>query len=310
MTRTQLLALIASMGMAAASAPLGAQTSQEREDLQDARSELQETRQEARSELQEARQDARSELQEARQALEEAAREVARLSAQAAGPVVSRLRIIARPAVLGINISDAEEGVQVDGVTPGGPAADSGVATGDVILAMDGAELAGDSPAELLIAQMENVSPGDTVVLTIMRDGGEEEIEVIAGSSRAFFGGGDFDDDDERRFDFDDLFGGRGDLGDRLLSFRRQWGDMELVELTPELGAYFSTDSGILVVRAPSDEALDVLMDGDVILQIGGRTPNGTAHALRILASFESGETLELEIMRDQDRQTLEVEFP
>lgn len=285
MTRHSLLSLIAAMGLAAASAPLGAQEPQERDE----------------------RQEARSELQEARQALEEAAREVARLSAQAAGPVVRGFRAISRPAVLGINISDDEEGVRVDGVTPGGPAADSGVETGDLIVAMDGAEIGGDSPAALLIAQMENVSPGDTVVLTIVREDGEEEIEIVAGSSSAFFGGADSGD---RRFDLGDLFEARDEIGDRLRSFGRRFGDMELVELTPELGAYFGTESGILVVRAPSDEALDALMDGDVILEIGGRTPNDTAHALRILASFESGETLELEIMREQRRETLDVEFP
>ena len=289
MTRTSLLTLIAAMGLVVTSAPLGAQTEQDREDLQDAH----------------------SELQEARQALEEAAREVARLSAQAAGPVVrGAFTLISRPAVLGINISDAVDGVRVDGVTPGGPAADGGVETGDTIVAMDGAELSGDSPAELLVAQMENVSPGDTVVLTIVRDGDEEEIDVIAGSSRAFFDRDDRDDSGNWRFDLGDLIEARGELGDRLRSFRRRWGDMELVELTPELGAYFGTETGILVVRAPSDDALAALMDGDVILDIGGREPNGTEHALRILASFDSGEALELAIMRDQSRQTLEVEFP
>lgn len=286
MTRTSILTVIAAMGLAAASAPLGAQSPQEREELQDAR----------------------SELQEAREALEEAAREVARLSAQAAGPVVRSFTLISRPAVLGINISDDDEGVQVDGVTPGGPAADSGVETGDIIIAIDGAELGGDSPSELLIAQMENVSPGDTVVLTIVRDGDEEEIEIEAGSSSAFFGREDGDESVARRFG--DWFQDRGDIRDRLVSIGRRWGDMELVELTPELGAYFGTESGILVVRAPADRALEALADGDVILEIGGRTPNDAAHALRILASFESGETLELDIMRNQSRQTLEVEFP
>ena len=286
MTRTSILTVIAAMGLAAASAPLGAQTPQEREELQDAR----------------------SELQEAREALEEAAREVARLSAQAAGPVVRSFTLISRPAVLGINISDDDQGVQVDGVTPGGPAADSGVETGDIIIEMDGAELGGDSPSELLIAQMENVSPGDTVVLTIVRDGDEEEIEIEAGSSSAFFGRDDDGESVARRFG--DWFQERGDIRDRLVSFGRRWGDMELVELTPELGAYFGTETGILVVRAPADRALEALTDGDVILEISGRTPNDAAHALRILASFESGETLELDIMRNQSRETLEVEFP
>ena len=283
MTRYAPLALIAAMGLAAA--PLGAQDSQEGEEPQQAR----------------------SELQEARQALEEAAREVARLSARAAGPVVDRLRTTARPAVLGINISDAGEGVRIDGVTPGGPADDSGLATGDIIVAMDGAELGGDSAARVLIGQMENVSPGDAVLLTIVRDGDEEEIEVIAESSSAFF---DRDDSGDRRFGLGELFERRGEVGDRLLSFRRRWGDMELVELTPGLGAYFGTETGILVVRAPSDDALAALMDGDVILDIGGREPNSPEHALRILASFESGESLELAIMREQRRETLEVDFP
>ena len=285
MTKTSFLALIAALGLAAAAAPLGAQQSQDREELRDAR----------------------SELQDARQALEEAAREVARLSAEAAGPVVRGFSFIARPAVLGISISDGEYGVHVDGVTPGGPAAESGVETGDIIVEMDGALLGGDSPGELLIAQMENVSPGDTVVLTIVRDGGEEEIEIIAGSSSTFFSR---DDSGDRRFDVGELLRGGGDIGGRLLAFGRRWGDMELAELTPELGAYFGTNTGILVVRAPADEVLEALMDGDVILDIGGRTPNSTAHALRILASFEPGETLELTIMRNQRRQTLEVEFP
>ena len=285
MTRTSILALIAAMGLSAAAAPLGAQTSQDREELRDAR----------------------SELQEARRALEEAAREVARLSAEAAGPVARSFSFISRRAVLGISISDGEDGVHVDGVTPGGPAAESGVETGDIIIEMDGAALSGDSPAELLIAQMENVSPGGTVVLTIIRDGDEEEIEIVAGSSSTLFGRNDSGD---RRFDVGDLLRGGGDIGDRLLAFGRRWGNMELAELTPELGAYFGTETGILVVRAPDDETLEALMDGDVILDIGGRTPNSTAHALRILASFEPGETLELTIMRNQGRQTLEVEFP
>ena len=93
-----------------------------------------------------------------------------------------------------------------------------------------------------------------------------------------------------------------------IVEFCPQW--TPAVELTPELGAYFGAETGILVIGAPSGEPLQGLMDGDVILEIGGRTPNDTGHARRILASFESGETLELEIMRNQRRETLEVEFP
>jgi S1-C subfamily serine protease len=62
-------------------------------------------------------------------------------------------------------------------------------------------------------------------------------------------------------------------------------------------------------VRAPQDSTL-TLQDGDVIVEISGRAPMGVGHALRILNSFEPGEQLELTIMRNQRRQTLEVELP
>ena len=285
MTRISLLAMIAAIGLTSAAVPVGAQTPQEREGPREAR----------------------SELKEARQALEDAAREVARLSAQAAGPVARNFNFFSRRAILGINISDGEHGVRVDGVAPGGPAADGGIETGDIIVSMDDAALTGNAPAELLIAQMENVSPGDTVTLTIARDGEEQDVDVLAGSSSIILSRQDSRD---RQFNPGDLLRGGAGAADRLLAFGRRWGDMELVELTPELGAYFGTDTGILVVRAPTDETLEALRDGDVILEIGGRTPNSTVHAVRILTSFETGEVLELTIMREQSRQTLEVQFP
>ena len=86
-------------------------------------------------------------------------------------------------------------------------------------------------------------------------------------------------------------------------------GELELVELTADLGAYFGTTEGILVVRAPSNNRLE-LQDGDVLLEIGGRMPTSTWHAMRIFASFEPGEALELSIMRSQRRETIELELP
>ena len=167
---------------------------------------------------------------------------------------------------------------------------------------MDGAYLAGDGPSELLIAQMGNVEPGHAVTLTIVRDGDEREIEVVTRDLRP----------ETMTLNMRDAT--RGSLyATPVIPFdvmrRGRWGDMELAELTPQLGTYFGTESGILVVRAPADQTLQ-LQDGDVILEISGRTPNDTGHAMRILSSFEPGEILELTIMRDQRRRTLEIEFP
>ncbi len=254
---------------------------------------------------------AQRELEIAREELEAAARQVAQLSTRAAAPIVGGVMLdfqnTARRAMLGINIEDSGDGVVVAGVSPGGPADDGGVETGDIIIAIDAAALTGSevsSPSEVLIGQMAHVSPGDVVVLTIVRGDEERDIEVEARPfAEQYFRG--------RIAPFPQGGFRAGPLLPQPFNFTiplGRWADMELVELTPALGAYFGTDEGILVLSAPSDDALE-LQDGDVIIEIGGRKPASTEHAMRILGSFEPGETLELTIMRNQRRQTLELEL-
>lgn len=261
--------------------------------------------------------DANRALQEARENLERAAREVARLSAQANSPGLAinlhDFERSGRRAMLGINISDDESGVLVAGVSPGGPADESGIETGDIIIAIEDADLTGNdasAPTELLVGYMAGVQPGESVELTLLRDGDEQEVTVEARALDAQSIAGRLYASPAVPYMRGDMPGGLPQsitLRD-MSGLLGRWADMELVELTPTLGAYFGTEEGILVVRAPSDDELQ-LMDGDVILEIGGRTPMNRGHAMRILGSFEAGETLELTIMRDQRRQTLELEI-
>jgi S1-C subfamily serine protease len=87
------------------------------------------------------------------------------------------------------------------------------------------------------------------------------------------------------------------------------WGDAEFVTLTPDLGRYFGAEKGVLVARAPSDASLG-LKDGDVIVAIGGREPQNGPHAMRILRSYQPGESVELRILRDRRAQTLTATIP
>src|SRR5438034_7329869 len=92
-------------------------------------------------------------------------------------------------------------------------------------------------------------------------------------------------------------------------SFGMPWGDLELVGLNPELGEYFGAKEGLLVVKAPADSTLP-LKGGDVITSIGGRKPANPSHAMRILRSYEKGETVSIEILRKQKRMTLSWKVP
>ena len=89
----------------------------------------------------------------------------------------------------------------------------------------------------------------------------------------------------------------------------RGFRSLELVPITPKLGQYFGTDKGLLVVRAPA-AAGSKLEEGDVILTIGGRTPENPRHAFRILGSYQPSEQVKVEVLRQRKRMTVEMQVP
>src|SRR5712692_6807358 len=96
---------------------------------------------------------------------------------------------------------------------------------------------------------------------------------------------------------------------DHFEMFGSPWGDLELVSLNSDLGEYFGAKDGVLVVKAPADSTLP-LKGGDVITSIGGRKPANPSHAMRILRSYEKGESVSIEILRKQKRMTLTWKVP
>jgi S1-C subfamily serine protease len=247
----------------------------------------------------------RRELARAREQLSATAAEIARLSAQMTQPVLrdvmSNVRYLAGGrAVLGLSIEDTELGVLVSGVTPNGPAAAAGVTVGDTIVAINDIELGSASvrsPSAALYGEVGNVVPGDEVKLRVLRGGDYRDLVVAAGENRM-------------RLPFVFSSGGSG-WPTEWIRFGRQaaWSDMELVTLTPALGEYFGVEEGLLVVRAGQAAELG-FRDGDVILDLGGREPQSPEHALRIMASFEPGESLQAAIMRQRRRESLAIRVP
>lgn len=251
-----------------------------------------------------------AQLEAARERLESAAREVAELSGLLVGEELAdfagRFSLDQRKAMLGLNIGPAEgDGVAVLGVTPGGPADKGGILAGDVLVSFNGTKLSGEGTRQL-IELMRDVEPGETVTLEYRRGDDTGSVELTAEAMENRYYAFAWPEED---FDLD-----LGPMGPHLQIHRGdalfgRWGELELVSLTPKLGAYFGTDTGLLVVRASEDSTLG-LEDGDVIVSIGGREPASPSHAMRILRSYNSGETMMLEIYRQQRRKTLEVVVP
>jgi len=217
---------------------------------------------------------------------------------------------------LGVMLGGPERGTDsagalVRGVMPDSPADAAGLRRGDVITRYNGTALAG---AGKLVELARGLQPGDTVRLEYRRDGATKNATLVA-------------DRMERRIEmaFRGMPGG-GPGGDRMgpgmgmrmpgmdmhmpgmdmhmMMFRHHAAGLQLVEVGKDLGEYFGTSEGFLVVKPPADSA-SPLKAGDVLLAIDGRKPQSVEHAFEILHSYAPGEKAKLEVMRKKQRTTL-----
>ncbi len=199
---------------------------------------------------------------------------------------------------LGVMLDNRSDtaGARVRAVMPDSPAAAAGLRSGDVITSFNGTAL---GSGDKLIELAHRIEPGDTVRLEYRRGGETKSATLVA-------------DRMERRMTM--AFRGMpgfgphgGEMGPnvRMLMFRHHTeGGLRLVELGKDLGEYFGTSEGLLVVKAPADST-SPLKAGDVILAIDGRKPQSVQHAYEILRSYAPGEKAKLEVMRKKQRTTL-----
>ena len=236
--------------------------------------------------------------------------------------------IVSRRVRLGLKVNlqarqSDSVGAYVDLVTPGGPASTAGIRAGDVVTRLDGQSLLEPGartsasrrslPGLRLIQLAARLSPGDTVDVEYRRGPDRRVTQLVTdadqvvhldasqlprimalrgppgplGSGRPFEGGAF-----ELPAPAFELFLA-GDLA-----------ELELAPLNPDLGQYFGTDDGVLVISAARNSSLGV-KGGDVVLAVDGRRPEGPLHLIRILRSYDSGERFKLEILRSHKRETL-----
>lgn len=235
-------------------------------------------------------------------------------------------------------------GALIASVTPNGPAARAGLRSGDVITSVnrqvitapaDGAREV--SPAGLrLIELMSDVKPGDTLAVEFRRGTARRNASVIADQEPAIAwrtpdGGAGYAfgmenpaaaeamrrytlqlDGSPDRFEVEERPLRRDSMKVRvpmrmpppMYTLTTPFADLQLAPMNPELGRYFGTGEGVLVINVPAGSRLG-LRPGDVVLSVDGREPMGPAHLVRILRSYDGAEPFKLQVIRMKKREVV-----
>lgn len=220
----------------------------------------------------------------------------------AAGVAAQESALVQARGWIGVRFDVAGPSVVVSDVFRSGPADRGGVRPGDVVAAVDGASAGGGG----LARAVSGLAPGQTLRLTVVRDGAEHRLTVVAtrrpASIDAQLAADRFAQAQSRLFRTMDsllrvlstgeaeLGGGGGPTAERsgiaaraVTGFRATTtrrsrspfvlGGARARNLSAELGRYFGVGAGVLVtdVLATTPAALAGFQPGDVIISLAGR---------------------------------------
>ncbi|NIM49861.1 MAG: PDZ domain-containing protein [Gemmatimonadales bacterium] len=265
--------------------------------------------------------EARTQLREALQQLQRAER---RLSTWGIFAPTVWATTFSRSPQMGVYLRSSRDpakdsiGAELTQIVRGGPADDAGLEPGDIITRANGEPLGlvgrrGESPRAKLIGIKNRLEVGDTLHVEYRRGDETHTADIVLDRiDSPFTVSGRAEVPRTWVIEPEIAVAPRVDVDLAPLISRVYslgWLDMELVTLDDDLAAYFGTDEGLLVIRAPRDETFQ-LRSGDVILNIDGRGVTSQSHLMRIIRSYEPGEEMQIEIMRNQRRQTLTVTVP
>jgi len=242
-----------------------------------------------------------------------------------------------KPIIGVLLASDEKAGVPVVGVTPGSTADDAGLRSGDRLLAVSGNQIIGSSGtlrvgnARKLLGKLETATP---VRITYLRDGKTAVATVTPkiGDRVVVLRGLTADSRIEKRvrpgedggqvfaFEADNVDGmiaphassqihkeiiRLGPAGEckgtdcrtPMLMSAFRWNGLNLASLDPQLGRYFGTDKGVLVL---STGELKGLQSGDVIQSVEGKAVDSPREVMAALRGKPANASVAVGYLRDR----------
>lgn len=188
-------------------------------------------------------------------------------------------------------------GVKLAAVSPNSPAKTSGLQSGDIITAIDGKtigakDMAGVEQARKLLGDLKE---GQSVKLNYSRNGKLANTTLKAAKI-------------EQQMVMTRDIRGKAPGNAPMMVNATRWHGLNMTELNPQLGRYFGTSSGVLVLNP--HQGFAQLQPGDVITKIEGKAVSNSRDVMLNIHGKKEGEKINLEILRDRKTQSLTVTAP
>jgi S1-C subfamily serine protease len=197
---------------------------------------------------------------------------------------------------------DVAEGVLINGVEKGSPAAEAGIEDGDVIVEFDGKKVTSTDDLRDLAAQSE---VGKEVTVKIIRGGETKTFVLTVGEWPADSTWHTYGDLNLEHHDWSD-FG----QSMRAFVFRPQLG-VQVTGLNEGLAPYFKSKSGegVLVLEVDEESVAEAagILAGDVIQTVGEADVSTVDELRESVAEFEKGDEFDVVVLRKGKKKTLKA---
>lgn len=257
-------------------------------------------------------------------------------------------RIARRPVMGVLLAPDPQAGVRIAGVTPDGPAAKKGLKSGDRLISVNGKPIAGGDATQRLADARVRLNALDAktpVAIGYARNGRTVAASIVPElDPRVFM----WNSSDRTLGRYSGpVFIRRGDAGELqieadaieietlgmsppmrreirtigstercgkdgcefpMLTEALRWNGLNLATVDAQLGRYFGTDSGVLVLSAGED--LAGLQAGDVIRKLDGKQVATPREAMAALRAKPAASDVQVEYLRDKEPAQAKIKVP
>ena len=202
-------------------------------------------------------------------------------------------------------------GAVIKSVRPGSPADKAGIRPGDIVTKLDGHAVASVAPDKSaaglrLMSLAARLEPNDTVPVELRRDNRRKTVSVVTATDAIslIIGGSSNDAKGTWSLSFETTDSDASSAERFFGWITSPFAALETAPLNPQLGQYFGTTEGVLVISAPARLKLE---GGDVILAVNGQKPSDPNHLMRMLQGHKTGEPIRLDVLRHGKRIELTI---